>query len=87
MIYANGFGATNVPVQSGALMQSGTLSPSPVVTIGGRMAMVLSRAELRPGNFSSTWWSLQALANGDQAITATYGGASTQAGTLLTVHN
>jgi len=27
------------------------------------------------------------LGNGDQAITATYNGASTQAGTLLTVHN
>ena len=27
------------------------------------------------------------LANGDQSITATYNGQSTQAGTLITVHN
>ena len=34
-LYANGFGPTSVPVVSGAVSQSGTLSPLPAIKIGG----------------------------------------------------
>ena len=34
VIYANGFGATNVPVTAGSSTQSGTLSPLPAIKVG-----------------------------------------------------
>jgi uncharacterized protein (TIGR03437 family) len=40
LLYANGFGPTSVPLISGATTQGGTLSPPPVVTIGGLNAAV-----------------------------------------------
>jgi uncharacterized protein (TIGR03437 family) len=86
-IYADGFGATNSPVQSGSVMQSGVLTPLPTVTIGGAMAVVQFAGLVGPGEFQFNVVVPTGLGNGDQAITATYNGASTQAGTLLTVHN
>jgi uncharacterized protein (TIGR03437 family) len=87
VIYANGFGPTNVPVLSGSVTQSGTLSPLPVVKIGGLTATVQFAGLVAPGEFQFNVVIPAALANGDQSITATYGGLSTQSGTLLTIHN
>jgi uncharacterized protein (TIGR03437 family) len=86
-IYADGFGATDSPVQSGSVMQAGVLTPLPTVTIGGAAAVVQFAGLIGPGEFQFNVVVPQALGNGDQAIMATYKGASTQAGTLLTVHN
>ncbi len=87
MIYANGFGATNVPVISGSTAQSGTLSPLPAVQIGGVAATVQFAGLVGPGQFQFNVMIPASLGNGDQPITATYGGVTTQAGTLITVHN
>jgi uncharacterized protein (TIGR03437 family) len=54
VLYANGFGSTNVPVQSGSVTQSGILSPLPAVKIGGVPANVQFAGLVAPGNFSST---------------------------------
>jgi uncharacterized protein (TIGR03437 family) len=86
-IYADGFGATNSPVQGGSVMQSGVLTPPPAVTIGGVAATVQFAGLVGPGEFQFNVVVPAGLSNGDQTITATYNGASTQAGTLLTVHN
>jgi uncharacterized protein (TIGR03437 family) len=86
-IYADGFGATNSPVQSGSVLQSGVLTPAPAVTIGGVPAVVQFAGLIGPGEFQFNVVVPAGLGNGDQAIMATYNGASTQAGTLLTVHN
>jgi uncharacterized protein (TIGR03437 family) len=86
-IYADGFGATNLPVQSGSVMQSGVLTPGPVVTIGGVAATVQFAGLVAPGEFQFNVVVPAKLGNGDQAIIATYNGASTQAGTLLTIQN
>lgn len=85
-LYANGFGSTNVPVQAGSVTQSGTLSPLPVITIGGVSATVLFAGLVAPGQFQFNVTVPSGLSNSDQPISATYNGASTQAGTLLTVH-
>jgi uncharacterized protein (TIGR03437 family) len=85
-IYADGFGATNSPVQSGSVTQSGVLTPLPAVTIGGVPATVQFAGLVGPGEFQFNVVVPAGLDNGDQPITATYNGASTQAGTLLTVH-
>ena len=53
-----------------------------------RLDIYDSRPSLvRPSQFQFNVVVPAGLGNGDQAITATYNGASTQAGTLLTVHN
>jgi uncharacterized protein (TIGR03437 family) len=87
VLYANGFGPTNVPVQSGSVTQSGTLSPLPVVKIGGVTASVQFAGLIGPGEFQFNVTIPASLANGDQSITAAYGGVSTQSGTLITIHN
>jgi len=87
LLYANGFGSTSNPVVSGALTQSGTLSPLPGVTIGGVAATVTFAGLVAPGQFQFNVVVPASLTNGDQPITATYNGASTQGGLLLTVYN
>ena len=86
VLYANGFGPTNVPVQSGSVTQSGTLSPLPVVTIGGVNAAVQFAGLVAPGEFQFNVVVPSGLSNADQTIAATYNSASTQSGVLLTVH-
>jgi uncharacterized protein (TIGR03437 family) len=86
-IYADGFGATNSPVQTGSVTLSGVLTPLPAVTIGGVPATVQFAGLVGPGEFQFNVVVPAGLDNGDQAIIATYKGASTQAGTLLTVHH
>jgi uncharacterized protein (TIGR03437 family) len=87
VLYANGFGSTNVPVQSGSVSQSGTLSSLPVVKIGGVTAAVQFAGLVAPGEFQFNVTIPGSLGNGDQTITGTYGGVSTQSGALITIHN
>jgi uncharacterized protein (TIGR03437 family) len=87
VLYANGFGSTNVPVQSGSASQFGTLSPLPVIKIGGVTAAVQFAGLVAPGEFQFNVVVPASLSNGDQPITATSGGGSTQSGTLVTIHN
>jgi len=87
VLYANGFGPTSTPVVSGSVVQSGTLSPLPVIKIGGVTAIVSFAGLTAVGEFQFNVIVPATLANGDQPIAATYGGSTTQAGTLITVHN
>jgi uncharacterized protein (TIGR03437 family) len=86
VIYANGFGPTSTPVVSGSSLQLGSLSPPPVINIGGIAATVLFAGLVAPGEFQFNVVVPSSLANGDQPVTTTYSGLTTQAGTLLTVH-
>ncbi len=85
VLYANGFGATSVAITAGAETQSGTLSPLPVIMIGGMAATVNFAGLVAPGEFQFNVVVPSALTGGDQQITASYGGSSTQSGTLLTL--
>jgi uncharacterized protein (TIGR03437 family) len=87
VIYANGFGPANLPVTSGSTIQGGTLSPLAAIQIGGVTATVQFAGLLAPGEFQFKVVIPASLGNGDQSITATYGGASTQSGALITIHN
>jgi uncharacterized protein (TIGR03437 family) len=87
VLYGNGFGPTSNPVVSGSEMQSGTLSPLPAIQIGGITAKVQFAGLVAPGEFQFNVVIPASLANGDQSIAATYNGQTTQAGTLITVHN
>jgi uncharacterized protein (TIGR03437 family) len=86
-LYGNGFGPTSVPVVSASITQSGTLSPLPVIKIGGMTADVRFAGLVAVGQYQFNVVVPTGLANGDQPITATYGGQTTQAGTLVTIQN
>jgi uncharacterized protein (TIGR03437 family) len=85
--YANGFGPTSTPVVGGSIVQSGTVSPLPVIKIGGIAAAVQFAGLVAPGEFQFNVVVPSSLANGDQAITATYSGQTTQVGTFITIQN
>ena len=84
-LYASGFGTTSVSIVSGSLTQSGTLSPLPAITIGGVAAAVQFAGLVGPGEFQFNVVIPQTLNGGDQPVTATYNGASTQSGAMITI--
>ena len=88
VLFANGFGATSPPVISGAVTQSGSLSPIPVIKIGGIQANVrFAGLNVTPGEFQFNVDVPLNVPDGDQPITATYNGATTQVGALLAVQH
>jgi uncharacterized protein (TIGR03437 family) len=87
VLYANGFGQTSIPIVSGSATQSGSLSPLPVVKIGGVNAVVQFAGLVAPGEFQFNVVVPSSIADGDQPITATYNGSVTQGGTLITIQH
>ena len=87
MLYANGFGATSVPVQAGSSIQSGTLAPLPVIRVGNIVANVKFAGLVAPGEFQFNIVVPPSLPNGDQSVTATFSGLTTPAANLITIHN
>jgi len=87
VLYANGFGPTSRPVVSGSILQSGALSPLPVIKIGGATATVQFAGLVAPGEFQFNVVVPSNAPDGDQAIAATYNGLTTQSGALLTVQH
>jgi len=85
VVFANGFGPTSPPVVSGSPVQAGTLSPLPVVKIGGVAAAVQFAGLVFPGGFQFNVTVPPGTPDGDQPIVATYNGATTQSNTVLTV--
>jgi uncharacterized protein (TIGR03437 family) len=74
-------------VIKGSASQSGTLSPLPSITIRGITAAVSFAGLVEPGEFQFNVTVPSTMGNGDQSIVAGYSGQTTQAGTLITVHN
>jgi uncharacterized protein (TIGR03437 family) len=86
LLYGNGFGATATVITAGSPSQSGSLTKLPTVQIGGVPASVQFGGLISPGLFQFNVVVPPKTPDGDQAISATYNGYSTQSGTLLTVH-
>jgi uncharacterized protein (TIGR03437 family) len=87
VLYANGFGPTSTATVSGSLVQSGTLSPLPIVKIGGLAANVSFAGLVAVGEYQFNVDVPLALPDGDTSITATYNGSTTQSGTLVTIQH
>lgn len=85
VLYANGFGTTSSPVVAGAETQSGTLPTMPVVTIGPNTANVVFAGLVSPGLYQFNVYIPQGTPSGDNALTATYNGLTTQTGVVITV--
>jgi uncharacterized protein (TIGR03437 family) len=87
VLFGNGFGSTSTPVVSGSTTQTGSLSPLPVITIGSISATVQFAGLVAVGQYQFNVVVPASLATGDQPIVASYNGQTTQAGTLITIHN
>jgi uncharacterized protein (TIGR03437 family) len=88
VMYGNGFGPVSTAITSGALSQSGVLSPMPVITIAGVPANVrFAGLNGAPGEFQFNVDVPLNISDGDQPLIATYNGATTQAGVLLAVQH
>ena len=74
-------------VVSGSELQSGSLSPLPVIHIAGVAADVQFAGLRSPGLFQFNVTIPAGVTGGDQPITAAYQGQSTQANTLITIHD
>jgi uncharacterized protein (TIGR03437 family) len=85
VLFANGFGPTSVPVQSASVAQSGTLTPLPAIKIGGVNATVEFAGLISPGLFQFNIVVPDSVPDGDNVLTVSYNGLSTQAGVLLSV--
>ncbi len=86
-LYANGFGPTSTPMVSGSALQSGTLSSQPVIDIGAIPATVQFAGLVSPGLFQFNIIVPPNVPDGDQPITASYGGFATKQATLLTIQH
>lgn len=87
VLYGNGFGPVSPAVKAGSPQQSGALAKTPTIQIGGASATVQFAGLISPGLFQFNVLVPASLADGDQPITATSNGLSTQSGVLLTVHH
>jgi uncharacterized protein (TIGR03437 family) len=86
-LYANGFGSTTMAVISGSITQGGVLSPPPAITIGNKTATVQFAGLVSPGLYQFNIVVPSDTPEGDQPVSATFGGLTTQAGTLLAVQH
>jgi uncharacterized protein (TIGR03437 family) len=82
IVYANGFGPTSSPVVSGIVTQSGSLNTLPVITVGGIAVKVTFAGLVSPGTFQFNI-TLPTGLSGNEPITATYNGQTTQKGVVL----
>jgi uncharacterized protein (TIGR03437 family) len=85
VLYGNGFGATDTPVQAGLPVQSGKLPTLPAIQIGGVNAAVLFAGLIGPGQYQFNVQIPASLTRGDQPLVATYQGFSTQPGLLISL--
>ena len=84
-LYANGLGPTSVPIESGAITQSGTLPQMPVVKIGGIAATVTYAGLVSPGLVQLNVVVPLSAPSGDNALTGTYNGLPMQSGVIFAV--
>lgn len=85
VLFAKGFGPVSTPSVSGSVSRSGSLSPLPVVTIGGLTATVQFARAVAPGEFQFDVVVPSSAPDGDQPLVAAYNGLTTQAEALITI--
>jgi len=84
---ASGFGQTNPPITDRSAVQSGNVSPRPVVTIGGVQAQVEFAGVFSPGLYQLSVVVPAFAPDGDNLVAVSYQGFSTQAGDVITVQH
>jgi uncharacterized protein (TIGR03437 family) len=84
LIYAIGFGMPVNALINGSSSQSGLLPSVPVCQVGGLTATVAA-ALISPGLYQLNLTVPSGARSGDNPVSCTYGGASTQTGAFITV--
>jgi uncharacterized protein (TIGR03437 family) len=87
IVYANGFGTTTVPIMSGGLTQSGTVTGSLIVGIGGFPADAVFAGLVAPGEFQFNIVVPSSEPDGDLGIFAAYNDAFTPKTATLAVQH
>jgi uncharacterized protein (TIGR03437 family) len=87
LLFANGFGPTSKPIVPGSAVQGGVLSPLPVVTIGSLPATVQFAGLIGAGMYQFNVVVPLGAPDGDNSVTAAYGGFNSQPGALITVQH
>lgn len=85
LLYGAGFGMPGSILTEGSATQLGALVNLPAITIGGSPATVLYAGVISPGLYQFNVVVPDTAATGDNAVVATYGGASTPAGAMISV--
>jgi len=85
VLYGFGFGLPTTPLTAGSAVQTGTLPSMPAIQIGGSPATVVFAGIISPGLYQFNVNVPATAAGGDNSLRASYGGASTPAGTVLPV--
>ena len=85
VLYANGFGPTSSPVVSGSVVQSGSLPALPVVKVGGVTANVQFSGLVSPGLYQINIVVPPLVPTGDNSLTASFSGFTTQSGVILAI--
>jgi uncharacterized protein (TIGR03437 family) len=85
VLYGNGFGPTEPPVVSGSLHQSGILPTSPVIEIGGTVAVTEFAGLVSPGLYQFNVVVPASAPDGDSAVIAQYKDIFSQIGVVIAV--
>jgi uncharacterized protein (TIGR03437 family) len=85
IVYGFGFGLPVAPLIAGSASQSGALPSVPSIRIGGAPAVVQYAGVISPGLYQFNVVVPSAVTNGDNPVTATYGGVSTPSGAMVAV--
>jgi uncharacterized protein (TIGR03437 family) len=85
LLYGAGFGLPSGALVAGSAMQSSALPSEPAFRIGGLPATVASAWLVSPGLYQFNVTVPLSAASGDNAIVATYAGASTPSGATISV--
>jgi len=83
-LYAVGFGLPTTALVNGSASQSGSLPALPVCKVGGTAAALAFAGLISPGLYQLNLTIPATAANGDNAVSCTYGGSTTPAGDLIT---
>jgi uncharacterized protein (TIGR03437 family) len=83
-LYAVGFGLPTNALVNGSASQSGSLPVLPVCQVGGAPAALAFAGLISPGLYQLNLTIPATAANGDNAVSCTYGGSTTPAGDLIT---
>jgi uncharacterized protein (TIGR03437 family) len=85
VLYGVGFGLPSAALVDGASSQFGTLPTMPTIQIGGTMAAVQFAGIISPGLYQFNVVVPSSATNGDNSLTASYGGSTTPDGTVIAV--
>lgn len=85
VLWATGFGMPTTALTAGSAKQSAPLPAFPTCQIGGATATVVYAGVVSPGLYQLNVVVPNGATNGDNSVNCTYGGYTTQTGTVINV--